>query len=79
MCKDDMDAWIRKKHNSITNVYESHIYLEKPVKFLKKNNTESWKVLCLLAKVCISISGFGKTTYSFRFEMKVLIQQIQVQ
>ena len=31
-----MDAWIRKKHNSITNVYESHINLEKPVKFLKK-------------------------------------------
>ena len=31
-----MDAWIRKKHNSITNVYESRINLEKPVKFLKK-------------------------------------------
>ena len=74
-----MDARIRKKHNTTTNVYESHINLEKPVKFLKKNNTEPWKVLCLLVKVCISISGVGKTIYSFRFEMKVIIQQIRVQ
>ena len=75
-----MDAWIRKKHNSITNVYESHMNLEKPVKFLKKSipNREKFFV-CLLIKMCISRSGFRKTTYSFRFEMKVIIQQIQVQ